>query len=116
VKLLFDENLSHRTVLQLRRVFPGAVHVSSVGLGGEDDELVWRHAKLHGMVIVSADSDFVARALTRGHPPKVVYVVALNATWRQVSSTLLNAKARIAAFLEDDEAALLILPIGDARS
>jgi predicted nuclease of predicted toxin-antitoxin system len=32
MKLLFDENLSHRLVAQLGAEFPGSVHVRDVGL------------------------------------------------------------------------------------
>jgi len=37
VKLLFDENLSHRLVAVLGDVYPGSVHVRQVGLEQASD-------------------------------------------------------------------------------
>ena len=40
MKLLFDENLSHKLVGLLADLFPGSVHVREVGLKAADDLLV----------------------------------------------------------------------------
>jgi len=40
MKLLFDENLSHRLVRLLTDVFPDSVHVRDVGLQAADDSEV----------------------------------------------------------------------------
>ena len=41
MKLLFDENLSHKLVRQLADLFPDSVHVRDVGLKAADDPVVW---------------------------------------------------------------------------
>jgi hypothetical protein len=48
VKLLFDENLSHRLVSKLADLFPDSTHVRDVGLKSMDDPLVWDFAKSSG--------------------------------------------------------------------
>jgi predicted nuclease of predicted toxin-antitoxin system len=73
MKLLFDENLSHRLVAQLAAEFPGSVHVRDVGLASAADPDVWAHAAANGFAIVSKDTDFQQRALLYGHPPKVIW-------------------------------------------
>jgi predicted nuclease of predicted toxin-antitoxin system len=45
MKLLFDENLSHKLVRLLEDLFPDSVHVRDVGLKSADDPLVWEYAK-----------------------------------------------------------------------
>lgn len=40
MKLLFDENLSHRLVQLLEDLFPNSIHVRDVGLKAADDPLV----------------------------------------------------------------------------
>ena len=45
MKLLFDENLSHRLVRLLEDLFPNSIHVRDVGLKAADDPLVWEYAK-----------------------------------------------------------------------
>jgi hypothetical protein len=41
LKLLFDQNLSHRLVDRLRDIFPDSKHVRFVGLAYADDGPVW---------------------------------------------------------------------------
>jgi predicted nuclease of predicted toxin-antitoxin system len=74
VKLLFDENLSHRLVPRLLDLFPGSTHVSSHGLLQMADVAIWEFAKSEGYAIVTADSDFHELAIDRGQPPKVIWL------------------------------------------
>jgi len=69
VKLLFDENLSHKLVGSLADLFPDSEHVRNVGLKAVDDRLVWEYAAANDLLIVSKDSDFYQRSLLFGHPP-----------------------------------------------
>lgn len=48
MKLLLDENLSHRLVPALQAAYPGSSQVTLIGLSGADDRTVWRHARDHG--------------------------------------------------------------------
>jgi len=41
MKLLFDENLSHKLVRLLADLFPDSVHAREVGLKAADDPVVW---------------------------------------------------------------------------
>lgn len=69
MKLLLDEHLSGRLVESLTDLYPGSEQVLLSGLGGAEDGAVWDHAKLHGLVIVSKDSDFRDRSILLGAPP-----------------------------------------------
>jgi predicted nuclease of predicted toxin-antitoxin system len=44
VKLLFDQNLSHRLVGSLASEYPDSVHVRDVGLGAAEDQAIWAYA------------------------------------------------------------------------
>jgi predicted nuclease of predicted toxin-antitoxin system len=74
VKLLFDENLSHKLVRALEDLFPGSEHARTLGLKAADDRLIWEQAKRDDLSIVSKDSDFYQRSLLFGHPPKVIWI------------------------------------------
>src|SRR5438093_7358572 len=63
VKLLFDQNLSHRLVNVFAADFPGSIHVRELGLEKALGSAVWEFAKEHGLVIVSKDSDSNRRKL-----------------------------------------------------
>ena len=74
MKLLFDQNLSHKLALRLADLFPDSEHVRSVGLKTAIDTVVWDYAKNNGLMIVSKDSDFHQMSFLYGFPPKVVWV------------------------------------------
>ncbi len=66
VKLLLDQNLSHRLCARLADLGVTAVHVRSVGLEAVDDARVWDYAAEHEFMIVSKDADFNNRAFLFG--------------------------------------------------
>jgi predicted nuclease of predicted toxin-antitoxin system len=41
MKLLFDQNLSHRLLTELGDLFPGSLHVRLLGLAEADDLQIW---------------------------------------------------------------------------
>ena len=72
MKLLFDQNLSHRLVQALDDIFPGSLHVRLLGMAQADDLEVWEYAKALNLVIVTQDSDDSDWNKLRGAPPKIV--------------------------------------------
>lgn len=58
MRLLFDENLSHRLVARLAHVYPGSHHVRDLGLESASDRAVAQFAADHGLVVVTKDHDF----------------------------------------------------------
>ena len=109
MKLLFDENLSHRLVSLLASEYPGSAHVRDVGLKAADDQAVWEHAALHGFAIVSKDSDFQQRSVLYGHPPKVVWVRLGNCATAAIVALLQTRQSDLLAFEADATASLLVL-------
>jgi predicted nuclease of predicted toxin-antitoxin system len=109
MKLLFDENLSHRLVGQLAAEFPGSTHVRDAGLAAAADSAVWAYAAAHGFVIVSKDTDFQHRALLLGHPPKVVWVRLGNCSTAAVAALLRARQADLVAFDSDPAVSFLAL-------
>ncbi|MGI9067573.1 MAG: DUF5615 family PIN-like protein [Pyrinomonadaceae bacterium] len=43
MKLLFDENLSHKLARLLEDLFPNSIHVRDVDLKAANDSLVWEY-------------------------------------------------------------------------
>ncbi len=109
MKLLFDENLSFRIVGELADRFPGSSHVDLLGLRGQDDLTVWRHAAEHGYVLVSKDDDFRQLSLLHGAPPKVVLCAIGNSGNSDVVALLVDRRDAIQAFIDDTQESLLIL-------
>ena len=47
MKLLLDENLSHRLIAALQARYPGSIHVRDAGLESADDSSIWQFAFAH---------------------------------------------------------------------
>lgn len=97
MKLLFDANLSPKLVDRLAELFPGSAHVFETGLERmTSDEGIWEYAGAGGFTIVTADSDFIGLARSRGAPPKVVQLANCNYRTAEVEKQLRrNAVRRV---------------------
>jgi predicted nuclease of predicted toxin-antitoxin system len=109
VKLLFDENLSYRLIPRIRDLFRDATHVGDHGLLHASDLAVWEFAKAGEFAIVTADSDFYELATNGGQPPKVIWLRGCDYPNETVERLLRGQAIRIAEFLDDQEASVLIL-------
>jgi predicted nuclease of predicted toxin-antitoxin system len=109
MKLLFDQNLSHRLVVALADVFPGSVHVRDLGLARADDSAVWAFAKDGGYTIVSKDSDFHLRSFVEGYPPKIVWLQVGNCSTADIEVRLRRNADELTRFHLDDTSAVFII-------
>ena len=64
--LLFDQNLSPRLVERLADIYPGSVHVSTIGMSTAFDIAIWEYARQHDYIIVTKDVDFSELGLLQG--------------------------------------------------
>ena len=110
MKLLFDQNLSHRLVGLLAAEFPDSEHIRNLGLASAPDPAIWVYATVHGLVIVSKDTDFEHRARLLGPPPKVVWGRLGNCSTAAVEALLRSRHADLLAFEADPTASFLALP------
>ena len=110
MKLLFDENLSHKLPQRLADIFPDSLHVRDVGMKAADDPSVWDYAKANGFIIVSKDADMHDLSLVFGDPPKVVWVRLGNCSTSDVENLLRQNLDGIKVFYEDEQVSLLALP------
>ena len=109
--LLFDGNLPARAVVILSEDFPGAVHVSEVDLLEASDEAIWEEALRRGLAILSKDDDFVARAVLRGHPPKIVVLRIGNMRTRELITFFRTRRDTIRRFVTEGTDAVLMLQL-----
>ena len=95
MRLLFDQNLSHRLVPALEDIFPDSSHVRLLGMAEADDLSIWNFAKTNNLVIVTQDSDYSDWNKLRGAPPKIVWLRCGNASVDQIQQKLRSAADRI---------------------
>jgi len=110
VRLLVDQNLSRNLVGLVRDTFPDSRHVTDLDLGTATDREIWDHAREHGYIIVSKDSDFRQLAFLYGPPPKVLWLRVGNASTTMVLQVILDHVEAIEAFTVGEDEALLVLP------
>jgi predicted nuclease of predicted toxin-antitoxin system len=109
VKLLFDENLSHRLVSLLADLFPNSVHVRNIGLKAADDIRVWDFAKVDDLIIVSKDWDIHDRSFLFGYPLKVIWIRLGNCSTSDVEKLLRREYETVETFYKDNYASFLTL-------
>jgi len=74
MKLLLDQNISHRLVATLLASYPESTHVSYLDMGDAVDTAIWQYAKDHGFCIVTQDADFHEYSLLYGGPPLIIWL------------------------------------------
>jgi predicted nuclease of predicted toxin-antitoxin system len=109
VKLLFDQNLSHKLIARLADLYPGSDHVRNLGLATADDGAVWAHAEREHFVLVTKDEDFHARSILHGHPPKVMWIRSGNCSTDLVETLLRKNFVEIELFDTSPQASFLAL-------
>ena len=108
MKLLFDQNLSHRLVDSLSDIFPESIHVKDVKLERSTDSEVWDYAKENNYIIVSKDSDFHQRSFLHGPPPKVIWINKGNCSTKSIL-TILKTQFDIIEIFSKNKSSFLIL-------
>ena len=109
MRLLLDENLSDRIVLQITDLYPDSVHVKTLALIQSDDVLIWEYAKANNFVIVSKDSDFHQRSLLYGYPPKFIYLRVGNCSTSKIVQVLQDNYTMINQFGSAEQESILVL-------
>ncbi len=85
MKLLLNENISHRLLRMIEADFPGSVHVNFAEAPLRTDHVIWNFAKEHHLTILTFDSDFVQIAALRGTPPRVILLQLLNPSYPEIA-------------------------------
>ena len=74
MKLLLDENISHKIVRTLQAEFPGSKHVKSIEPVLATDYKIWGYAKKNDFIITTFDEDFYEIQMEKGYPPKLLWL------------------------------------------
>ena len=102
MKLLIDQNLSHRLVKPLQEQFPGTEQVRRLGLTDRRDITIWDYARQHGFVILTQDEDFADLSSLRVAPPKIILLRTGNLSTAQVIALLRGHLLMIYTLLNSD--------------
>jgi len=101
MKLLFDNNLSHKLVDRLAHLFPDSSHVMIEGFDASEDHAIWAFAKENEFIIVTKDSDFNDLSIMKGCPPKVIWLRTGNSRVAEIEQVIRENVMIINQFLDD---------------
>jgi predicted nuclease of predicted toxin-antitoxin system len=106
MKLLFDQNLSHRLVDRLDDLYPQSTHVRDVELQRATDQEVWEFAEEEGYTIVTKDSDFNEMLVVWGSPPDVIWLRLGNCTTDAIERAIRNNADALEELAQSEETGL----------
>ena len=98
MKLIFDQNISHRILKILAEDFTGSTSVKSENLIDSSDIVIWEFAKKSNYIIVTQDSDFNDFNSLYGFPPKIIWIRTGNLKTEELANILKNHIAEIKDF------------------
>ena len=101
MKILFDQNISHRVVTRIEDSFPEARHVRDFDHQFSPDKTIWKFASENGYALVTFDADFNDLATLHGIPPKIIWLRVGNTLTKNLAEIIEKRKDIIAAFLTD---------------
>ncbi len=107
MKLLFDQNISHRLISLIQDILPEAKQVRQIGLENSSDKQIWEYAKDHDYTILTFDGDFYDVSLVWGHPPKIIWIRTYNQTTKNVEKILRKYMNTLIDFQDDKDLACL---------
>ena len=107
MRLLLDQNLSHRLLRDLADLFPGSLHVRFIELAEAEDLRIWEYAIANSLTIVTQDADYSDWNKLRGSPPKIIWIRCGNASVTEISLKLRDAADRILTLEADPEVEII---------
>ena len=111
IRLLIDQNLSHKLAYSLSDLFPDSQHVRHVLSRTAPDPLIHTYAGTHGFTILTKNGlDFIRLATARGHPPKTIIVRLGNCTTSAVEALMRDNFETIRDFVGHSQNPVLELP------
>lgn len=92
----------------MRMHFPGSAHVFDLEIDHYPDFALWDYARLNGFTIITKDKDFYHLSVTKGHPPKVIWLLTGNCTNSEILKIIELHLHEMNEFLKDDKDLLLV--------
>lgn len=102
MRLIFDQNISHRILKELPPRFSGSTTIKKENLINANDKEIWGFAKNFNYTIVTQDSDFNDLNSVYGYPPKIVWLRLGNLSTVQIVKILSTKEEQIRNFINNE--------------
>lgn len=101
MRLLFDQNISHRILRFLGSGFAQCTTVKNENLTDFSDKKIWDFARQNSFTIVTLDSDFNDLNSLFGHPPKIIWLRTRNLRTEHIAKILIVQEIEIENFINN---------------
>ncbi|HEX4809660.1 MAG TPA: DUF5615 family PIN-like protein [Bryobacteraceae bacterium] len=109
MKVLLDENLSQKIVLQLADLFTQIKHARDLYLKEKPDTNIWKAAKEGGFdLLITTDRDFLQIAAQNEPPPKLVRIEQADVKTAQLAAVRRNNALKVRELLNSKQTTLII--------
>lgn len=103
MKLLIDQNISHRLKAKISSAFPNVLHVKDLGLMDSSDLVIFETARREKFnAVLTLDEDFHNLVLERGIPPKIIWLRLGNCTTDTQAKAIIDNASIIELFLDTE--------------
>ncbi|MCF0060981.1 DUF5615 family PIN-like protein [Dyadobacter chenwenxiniae] len=104
MRLLIDQNISHRLISAISEVYPEVDHVKSLDLINANDHDIFMFARKNSYdAVVTIDDDFVRLLHLFSVPPKVIWIRTGNCATNYLSEILISKAESIKEFVRSKE-------------
>jgi len=107
MKLLFDENISHKILKKIDSVYKESFHCNSIRPLLKNDLEIWEYARNNNFSIVTFDEDFYEWMVLKGFPPKIIWLRTGNTSTNDIANSLNLKVESIKEFLENPDIGIL---------
>jgi len=107
MKLLYDNNLSHKLVARLNDIYPDSTHVMMESLDESEDQAIWVFAKEKNYTIVTKDADYNEMSVIKGFPPKIIWLTIGNCKIQDIERIIRNKTIVINNFYHNDNSGII---------
>ncbi|MFN0037433.1 MAG: DUF5615 family PIN-like protein [Saprospiraceae bacterium] len=103
MRLLIDQNISHRLKARIASAFPEVFHVKDLGLTDFPDPVIFEIARRDNFdAVLTLDEDFHNLVMERGAPPKIIWLRLGNCSTAVQAKAILDNAVIIEAFLNTE--------------
>lgn len=102
MKLLIDQNISHRIIDSISDIYPDSIHLTELSLQKYSDLEVWEYALANKFIILTSDPETCNQNVISKNAPLIICIQSEVVTTNKVEWTLRVNQETIEQFVKGD--------------
>jgi len=109
MKLLIDQNISHKIIDSISDIYPKSIHVTELTLTEGSDLEIWEFALVNDFVFLTTDPETCNRNVISEQSPKIICIQSEVITTTKVEWTLRVNQESIEQFINNSDISSCLL-------